>query len=50
MAKEAPAPKVMNNAGIAQQIKVEEAAKSDKKLKDMSNLDIIIKFPRQPIW
>ena len=49
VAKEAPAPKVTNNAGIAQQIKVEEAAKSDKKLKDISNLNIIIKFPRQPI-
>ena len=49
MAKEAPAPKVTNNAGIAQQIKVEEAAKSDKELKDISNLDIIIELPRQPI-
>ena len=49
VAKEAPAPKVTNNAGIAQHIKVEEASKSDKKLKDISNLDIIIEVPGQPI-
>ena len=36
LAKDAPAPKATNNEGKAQQIKVEEDAKSEKKLAVLS--------------